>query len=393
MNSLEILDLSYNKLQGEIRTSLGNICTLNALYLSHNNFSGELSSFTQNTSWCNGPPLRLLYLSDNQIKAMSSNLHVFSFLEYLDLSNNQLKGEIPESVGLLSQLNDLCLHGNNLGGVITESHFKNLSNLKTLSLFGNSLTLRISTRWIAPFQLQNLEMASCMVGPSFPNWLHNQHKSDTLNISNCGLSGFIPEWFWSLIRNMTFMDISHNNFVGEIPKLPLKFNYMPLIILTSNNFEDAVPSFFSQASTLYLLGNKFSNLVPLLYGQIENEGFDILDISNNRLGGTLPDCWSHLNSLELVNLSNNNLSGEIPTSIGQLVNLEPLVLRNNSFGELPSSLANCSHLLLLDVSENKLSGSIPSWVGENLGQLQVLSLRMNTFYGSLPLQLHHLAHI
>ncbi|XP_028760803.1 receptor-like protein EIX1 [Neltuma alba] len=387
MNSLEVLDLSYNKLYGEIPTSLGNICTLKRLSLYHNNFSGELSSFIQNTSWCNSHQLQ-------QIKGMSTNLSVFSFLEYLDLSNNQLKGEVPKSIGLLSQLNRLFLDGNNLGGVITESHFNKLSNLKGLSLSGNSLALQISTGWIAPFQLQELEMASCMLGPYFPHWLHNQHKLESLDISNCRLSGFMPEWFWPLIKDAIDVNISYNNFLGEIPNLSLKLS-TGAIYLTSNNFEGAVPSFFSRVPTLDLSENKFSNLVPLLCDQIEdNEDMGILDISNNRLEGHLPDCWSHLSSLTFVDLSNNNLSGVMPTSMGRLMNLEALVLRNNSLvGELPFSLTNCFQLLLLDVSENKLLGSIPSWIGENLGQLRILSLRMNNLYGKIPLYLCRLGHI
>ncbi|XP_028767322.1 receptor-like protein EIX1 [Neltuma alba] len=394
MNSLEVLNLSQNKLRGEIPTSLGNICTLNHLDLSQNNFGGELSSFIQNTSLCNSHQLRSLDLSDNQIKGMSTNFSVFSFLEHLDLSYNQLKGEVPESIKLLSQLNALLLNGNNLGGVITESHFNKLSNLKRLSLSGNSLALQISTGWIAPFQLQQLEMGSCMLGPYFPNWLHNQHELKTLDISNCGLSGFIPEWFWHLIQDVDEVRISQNNFFGEIPNLSLKLSTSRLT-LTSNNFEGTVPSFFSQVPALDLSENKFSNLVPLLCDQIEdNKGLSILDISNNKLEGHLPDCWSHLSSLKFVDLSNNNLSGVMPTSMGRLVKLEALALRsNNLVGELPFSLTNCSRLLLLDVSENKLLGSIPSWIGENLGQLQVLSLRMNNLYGRIPLHLCRLGYI
>ncbi|XP_028767320.1 receptor-like protein EIX1 [Neltuma alba] len=213
MNSVEVLDLSQNKLHGEIPTSLGNICTLKHLYLSYNNFSGELSSFIQNSSRCNSHPLQGLDLSDNQIKGMLTDLSVFSFLEHLDLSNNQLKGEVPESIRLLSQLNSLQLDGNNLRGVITESHFNKLSNLKSLSLSGNPLGLQISTRWVAPFQLQDLEMASCMLGSYLPNWLHNQHELEVLDISNCGLSGFIPEWFWPLIKDADYVNISYNNFL------------------------------------------------------------------------------------------------------------------------------------------------------------------------------------
>ncbi|XP_028771695.1 receptor-like protein EIX2 [Neltuma alba] len=394
MKSLEVLDLSYNNLQGEIPTSLGNICTLQSLTLVDNNFSGDLAGFISNISWCNRHSLQSLDLARNRLTGMLPNLLGFSFLQDLSLSDNQLEGKIPESIGLMSQLVGLYLDGNNLGGVITESHFKNLSNLVSLSLSGNPLTLNISASWIPPSQLLLMEMASCKIGPNFPNWLRNQHHLSTLDISDGGLSGSIPEWFWPLLKNIDHVNISFNNFSGEIPNLPLKLYQGAQIILTSNNFKGAPPSFLSKVSELYLSKNKFSNLIQLVCGQTEGGGIVILDLSNNQLTGHLPKCWSQQNTLKFVDMSNNNLSGEIPSSIGSLVNMEAMVLRNNSLtGELPLSLANCSKLVLLDVSENKLSGRIPSWIGVSLEQLQILSLRMNHLNGSLPVHLCHLTQI
>nr|KYP32286.1 Protein BRASSINOSTEROID INSENSITIVE 1 [Cajanus cajan] len=114
-----------------------------------------------------------------------------------------------------------------------------------------------------------------------------------------------------------------------------------------------------------------------------------LDLSNNQITGQLPNCWKHLkNSLEYLDLSNNKLSGKIPKSIGTLVNLQALVLRNNSLtGGLPFTLKNCSDLDILDVSENFLFGPIPSWIGENLQELKILSLRVNRFFRSVPVNL------
>ncbi|XP_028788029.1 receptor-like protein EIX2 [Neltuma alba] len=394
IKSLEVLDLSSNNLQGEVPTPLGNICTLKSLSLAYNNFSGDLPRFISNISWCNRHSLQSLDLSTNRLTGILPNLSSFSLLQDLDLTNNQLEGKIPESIGLMSQLESLRLGANNFSGVITESHFKNLSNLSHLSLSGNPLTLNISASWIPPFQLQFMFMASCMIGPNVPLWLRNQHQLFYLDISYGKLFGSIPEWFWPLLKNIAYMNISFNNFSGKIPNLPFKFDYRPEIILNSNNFEGGLPPFLWQASELHLSKNKFSNLIPLLCGQTEYGGIVVLDLSNNQLTGHLPECWNQLDTLKFVDMSTNNLSGEIPSSIGRLVNVEAMVLSNNSLiGELPLSLANCSKLVLLDVSENKLSGPIPSWIGISLEQLQILSLRMNHLNGSLPVHLCHLTQI
>jgi len=103
INSLEDVNLSHNKLQGEDPSSLGNICTLQSLSLSYNNFSGEFPSFIQNSS------LQTLDFSFNWITGMPPTLSVFTSLRYLDLSNNQLTREIPKSIGLLYELKYLSL--------------------------------------------------------------------------------------------------------------------------------------------------------------------------------------------------------------------------------------------------------------------------------------------
>ncbi|KAG4938928.1 hypothetical protein JHK86_045069 [Glycine max] len=108
----------------------------------------------------------------------------------------------------------------------------------------------------------------------------------------------------------------------------------------------------------------------------------------------LPDCWEHLSSLEYLDLSDNKLSGKLPQSLGTLVNLGALALRNNSLtGKLPFTLKNCTSLYMLGVGENLLSGTIPSWIGKSLQQLEILSLRVNRFFGSVPVHLCYLMQI
>ncbi|MED6122996.1 hypothetical protein PIB30_045206 [Stylosanthes scabra] len=373
MNSLEYLDLSINKLQGEIPPFLGNICTLQILDLSHNNLNGDISRFIQNSSWC--------------------NRHVFLALS---LSFNRITGMIPKSIGLLSNLMYLALEGNSLTGEITESHLTNFSKLVVLILSNNSFSLKFDPDWIPPFQLIDLEVASCKLGPNFPSWLHTQNNLIWLDISDTGINGSVPEWFWYMLPLLLYCsNMSHNNLVGAVPNLALRLPHGVLIDLSSNQFEGVIPSFLLHASSLILSENKFSNTSSLLC-QNNNIGKNLgtLVLANNQLEGSLPDCWESVTSLLFLDLSNNKLTGKIPPSMGSLVKLEALVLRNNRFiGKLPSNLKNCTNLFLLDVSENLLSGPIPSWIGETLQRLIVLSMAGNRFSGNLSKHLCYLKKI
>ncbi|KAK7364431.1 hypothetical protein VNO80_13085 [Phaseolus coccineus] len=363
MNSLVILKLSENKLQGDISSSIGSICTLKELFLSHNNLSGEISSFIQNYSSCNNPVLERLVLSNNVIIGKLPNLSAFSSLRYLDLSNNQLTGEIPESIGFLYQLQSLHLEENYLKGEINELHLTNLSQLIELDLSDNSLSLTFGTSWIPPFQLYNLGLASCKLGHRFPSWLQDQIQLSFLDISNAGINDFVPHWFWNKLQYIQEANMSYNSLKGTIPNLTMKFvdDGPDTIILNSNKLEGVIPAFLSHAGNLDLSINKFSDLNTLLCGNTVAKNMILLDLSNNQIAGQMPDCWEHLSLLEFLDLRNNKLSGKISQSMGSLVNLEALVLRNNNFiGELPLTLKNCSSLAILDVSINMLSGEVPS---------------------------------
>ncbi|XP_014499963.1 receptor-like protein 12 [Vigna radiata var. radiata] len=395
--SLSFLDLYNNMLTSSTFSLLFNLHYLMILDLSENNMTSSIFQGNLNFS----SKLRELYLSNCGLTDKSflvpSASTCFTSLSYLDLSNNQLCGEIPKNIGLPQELVYLHLEENYLAGDITELHLTNLSKLEVLDLTDNSLSLKFSNTWIPPFQLFRLGLGSCKLGPSFPSWLQTQNRLEFLDISHGEINDFVPEWFWNKLRFISRLNMSHNNLKGTIPNLPIKLtdDIGTFIFLSLNQLDGEIPAFLSQANTLDLSGNKISDLSMFLCIKSTTKSMQTLDLSNNQITGQLPNCWEHLKgSLKFLNLKNNKLSGRIPHSMGTLVNLEALVLRNNSLiGELPFTLKNCTRLAVLDVGENLLSGAIPSWIGENMQKLNILSLRSNNFSGSVPDQICYLRQI
>ncbi|XP_020079897.1 receptor-like protein 12 [Ananas comosus] len=409
LTKLSYLDLRYSGFHGKIPDSLGNITSLNSLYLGMNDFDsestiprpiknlcnlraidlsglgigGDIAEVVRTLcSWKNMEELTLensklhgnlsswveemknlsfLDLSNNSLAGpVPTGIGRLSNLQVLDLSSNLLAGSIPPGIGRLSNLQILDLSSNFLQGVISEAHFANLSKLDSLSLDSNSLIIDVDQNWIPPFQLWSIYLHSCQfLHPQFPAWLQSQMQLDELSLSNTSIADSIPEWFWNL--SFSSVDLSHNQIRGKLP-MSLQFTSLEYLILGSNRLEGSIPSL---PNTLVML-----------------------DLSENSISGPFLSPISNMLQLSDLLLSSNQINGSIPSDICKLKYLRVLALSNNSLaGELPQCWKNSS-LQVLDLSNNNLAGEIPPSIG-SLSSLTLLHLNNNTFYGELPLELQH----
>ncbi|XP_059655339.1 receptor-like protein EIX2 [Cornus florida] len=280
----------------------------------------------------------------------------------------------------------------------------------------NLLIMNVSIQWVPPFQLQSIQLSSCILGPQFPPWLQTQKHVEWLRISNAYISDTIPDWFENVYSRINYLDISHNQICGKLPKFQESnaTTHSRYLYLNSNKFEGPLTPFLSGVEELDLSDNLLSGNFPLVDDNIDitfvvlrlsnnNLTGDIpkyickmmalrvLDLSKNKISGTLPWCMGDLDRLIVLDMTNNNLNGHIPSSLGSLQYLYSLHLRNNMFhGKIPSTLQNLASLNILDLSDNELTDIIPSWIGE-MSSLQFLTLRSNKFHGYISPQLCHLS--
>ncbi|KAL3824628.1 hypothetical protein ACJIZ3_020657 [Penstemon smallii] len=131
--------------------------------------------------------------------------------------------------------------------------------------------------------------------------------------------------------------------------------------------------------TLDLSNNKITGLPSDFWslGSLKN-----LNLSFNRISGSLSSNIVNFGLLQNLDLSFNNLSLSIPESISSLGNLRVLNLSHNKFeSKIPSGISRCRSLVSINLSANKLNGSLPNDFGYAFPQLKFLNLAENEILG------------
>ncbi|ONI11711.1 hypothetical protein PRUPE_4G121900 [Prunus persica] len=314
-----ILDLESNLFSGPIPSNFDQyFLQLQELHLSENNLGGIIPP-----SICNMKSLSILSLRRNQLSGdLPQTWSVCYNLTILDVANNNLSGNIPSTMGVSSHLQVLKLNNNNFGGKIPFS-LQNCSDLETIDLGGNKFFGNI------------------------PLWIGSKmNMLSILRLRSNNLNGHIPQQVCNL-RNLHILDLGQNNFSGTIPKclnnitvftsvntlgVSPDYNQQTTVIskgseleynttlfavksidLSSNNFEGEIPEEISSLIALGILNlsmNQLSGNIPSRIGNLR--WLETLDLSHNHLSGQIPKRFSSLTSLSHLNLSYNKLVGRIP---------------------------------------------------------------------------------
>ncbi|XBI21200.1 hypothetical protein VPH35_062346 [Triticum aestivum] len=284
----------------------------------------------------------------------------FSAMDFLDIFNNSIYGELPENMEDMS-LTQFFLDSNRLTGPIP-------------SLPRNIIYLDISMNSLS--------------GP-FPSNLGAPGLETLLMFSN-GIVGHLPESICHS-QKLIVLDLANNLLVGELHSCS-RMESLRYLLLSNNSFSGPFPPFVQSCKNLGFLDlawNNLSGTLPTWIGNLVQLQF--VRLSYNMFSGKIPVIITKLKFLHHLNLAGNNISGSIPLGISNLTAMTRIAVRiglfpyqayANAAGEggnslsavtkgqelkygvgisdmIPSSLSKITYLSFLNLSENNLTGRIP----------------------------------
>ncbi|XP_061956381.1 receptor-like protein 9DC3 isoform X2 [Populus nigra] len=276
---LRLLDLSNNNLSGFIPQCLGNFSnSLSILNLGMNNLQGTIFS-----PFSKGNNLGYLNLNGNELEGkIPLSIINCTMLEILDLGNNKIEDTFPYFLEMLPELHVLVLKSNKLQGFVNGPIANNsFSKLRIFDISSNNLSGSLPTGYF-----NSLE--AMMISDQNSFYMMARNYSDYAYSIKVTWKGFDIE-FARIQSALRILDFSNNNFIGEISKVIGKLKALQQLNLSHNS----------------LTGHIQSSLGMLTY-------LESLDLSSNLLTGRIPVQLADLTFLGVLNLSHNHLEGPMP---------------------------------------------------------------------------------
>ncbi|XP_038688544.1 receptor-like protein 6 [Tripterygium wilfordii] len=454
--SLEVIDMSNNTLLGSIPSSVFDQVNLTTLLLPSNNLTGvvwtdnflklknlerldlsfnSLSLLNTNANYKNTllPNLQEVNLSSCGKAEFPNFLRGSRDLQFLDLSNNNIQGHVPDWMWDVGRetLNSLNLSYNYLTGNIERIPWKNLEDL---DLHSNLLQGQLP---LLPFELSFFRISSNNLTGEIPTSLCYVNWMQFLDISKNTMSGIIPECIGNLTNSLVVLHLQKNSFHGKIPSIFSKDCGLRSLNVNGNQLEGPLPrslanckglenlnlgnnmindtfphwlQIFPELRILVLKSNRFHGPILEYKAHHSFPNLRIFDISNNYFVGLLP--MKYIKNMKAMMYNEDNPPDEVQYNGESYIIDEDSVIvmikgteyellkivttfkvidfSDNKFeGEVSKVIGNLSFLKGLNFSHNLLSGHIPSSIGY-LIQLEWLDFSYNKLVGKIPEQLANL---
>jgi hypothetical protein len=301
-----------------------------------------------------------------------------------------------------------------MNGVIPASLFSHPS-LKDLDLSQNEFTGKFLLYPSISPSLEDIDVSFNKLHGPVPKLLSKFVGLYRLDLSSNNLSGTVDLSFIKDYKELHYLSLSNNKLsvveeegnhsYVEYPAIRVlglaacNLSYVPKFLLhqrprtvndldlSNNNIGGQIPDWIWGSGQQQFSLNLSHNLLTSVDTNLSSRLIFYLDLNSNKIKGAVPLPPSRIRRL---GYSNNHFNSSImPEFWSRISSIKSLSLANNNLtGEVSHLIYNATDVKILDLSFNRFSGLIPPCLLKDNNRLGMLNLRGNNFHGSLPQEIN-----
>ena len=315
--------------------------------------------------------------------------------KHIWLWSNNLHGELPPELYLITSLQSISIDRNGLQGNVLTG-LGQLTNLQALGLYANDFTGTMPTEMGLLTDLEYLWAMGLPFEGSLPTEMANLGKLKHLLIDGSydlempRLTGTMMTEIGRM-TNLEWLWFQRSGITGTLPtEIGLMTSIIEFQVHETPELTGPLPSelgLMANLEYLFMWDCQFSGRIPTELGLLaQNTSVFQMAMDNNLLTGSLPTELGNTKHMTLLHVGGNQLSGSIPSELGLLeyfIN-SMAVFGNSLTGAIPSELGNLDPWRLW-ISRNQLSGPLPTELA-SMSRLEILRLHDNHLTASLPVE-------
>ena len=306
-------------------------------------------------------------------------------LTYLDLQSNRIPSIPPRAFWGLGNLIRLDIHQSRIETLQNDS-FEGLESLEILDLTGNHLFYVTKDMLLFSSRLQSVVLSSNWFTELSPKQFDDIASLTSLNLARCRITDLRPQHGGWNLRNLKFLDISHNRLVRIEKNSFYGMTNLTTLDISNNRLLTTIENgAFASIGRLQILSLSYLSYLGQLHSPFTNlNKLTILDMSHTSVALSYA-LFTGLSNIRRLNMRGSGLTlssfwdshtEDLPV-LSALSTLERLYLKGNKLDRLkPGTFQGLQNLQNLEIDNSDIT-SLNEDIFLNLTSLQYLSIDVN----------------